>query len=74
MHPYPKYYDRGILTKSSSGKGKIGENSGKEIGTQSSYQRSWKNSRLEKRNFGENSCLRTGTPTDFKKDAVRIPD
>jgi hypothetical protein len=31
-----------------------------------SYQRSWKNSPLEKRNIGENSCLRTGTLTDSK--------
>ncbi len=56
------------LTKSSSknfclGKGKIRENSG--LGTEpQSYQRSWKNSRLEKRNVWENSCLQTGTLID----------
>jgi hypothetical protein len=60
--------------KALAGRGKLGKNSGLETGSQSSYQRSWKNSRLEKRNIGENSCLRTGTLTDFKKDAVRIPD
>jgi hypothetical protein len=31
-----------------------------------SYQRSWKNSRLERGNIRENSCLRTGTLTDSK--------
>jgi hypothetical protein len=31
-----------------------------------SYQRSWKNSRLEKGNIRENSCLRTETLTDSK--------
>jgi hypothetical protein len=28
---------------------------------------------MEKRNIGENSCLRAGTLTDFKKDVMRIP-
>jgi hypothetical protein len=31
-----------------------------------SYQRSWKNSRLKKRNIRENSCLRTETLTVSK--------
>ncbi len=31
-----------------------------------SYPRSWKNSRLQKRNIREKSCLRTGTLTDTK--------
>jgi hypothetical protein len=36
-----------------------GENSRLGTGRQMSYQRSWKNSRLEKRNIQENSCLGT---------------
>ncbi len=59
--------DRGRLTKSSSGKGKIGENSWLETSTQTSYQRSWKNSRWEKRNIGDNPYLRTGALTDSKR-------
>ncbi len=53
--------------KALAGRGKSGENSGLETSTLTSYQRSWKNSRLEKRNIGENSCLRTGTLTDSKR-------
>jgi hypothetical protein len=53
-------YVKGRLSK----RGKIRENLG--TGTQMSYQRSWKNFRLEKRNIRENSCLRTGTLTDSK--------
>jgi hypothetical protein len=66
-YPYTIYKDIGRLIKSSSkkfclGKGKIRENSGLGTETQS-YQRSWKNSRLEKRNIWENSFLQTGTLT-----------
>jgi hypothetical protein len=35
-------------------------------GTQTSFQRSWKNSCREKRIIRENSCLRTVTLTDSK--------
>jgi hypothetical protein len=43
-----------------------GENFRLGTGTQTSYQRSWKKSRLEKRNIWEKSCLQTGTLTDSK--------
>jgi hypothetical protein len=46
--------------------GKIRENSGLEKGTQTSYLRFWKNSRLEKKNIRENSCLRTAILTNSK--------
>ncbi len=49
-----------------NGEKKYEKISGLERGTQMSYQRSWKNSRLEKRNIWENFCLRTGTLTDSK--------
>jgi hypothetical protein len=47
------FYDRGRLSNGSSdnsylGKGKIRENSELGTGTQTSYQRSWKNSRLRR--------------------------
>jgi hypothetical protein len=48
-------------------KGKIRENFRLGTGTQTSYQRSWKKSRLDKRNIREKSCLRTGTLTDSKE-------
>jgi hypothetical protein len=45
-----------------------GENTGKlQAGKRyTKDQRSWKNSRPEKRYFRENSCLRTGTLSDSK--------
>jgi hypothetical protein len=53
IFPYTIYVDREDCPK--------GENTGKfQAGnryTQMSYQKSWKNSRLEKRNIRENSCL-----------------
>jgi hypothetical protein len=59
IYPYTIYVDKGRLPK-------IRENFRLGTGTQMSYQRSWKNSRLEKRNIRENSCLRTETLTDSK--------
>jgi len=53
IYPYTIYVDKGRLPK----KGKIRENFRLGTGTQMSYQRPWKNSRLEKRNIRENSCL-----------------
>jgi hypothetical protein len=47
-------------------KGENMENFRLGTGTETSYQRSWKNSRMEKRNIQENSCRRTGTLTDSK--------
>jgi hypothetical protein len=50
IYPYTSYLDRGGLPMQ---KGKILENLRLGTYTQTSYQRSWKNSRLEKRNNGK---------------------
>jgi hypothetical protein len=49
IYQYTIYVDKGRLPK----RGKYGKISGLEQGTQMSYQRSWKNSRLEKRKSGK---------------------
>jgi hypothetical protein len=60
--PIHKSFRQGKIAQ----KRKIPENFWLGLGTQMSYQRSWKNSRLEKRNIWENSCLPTGSLTDLK--------
>jgi hypothetical protein len=55
----------------SQGKGKIRENLRAENRYTNELSRSWKISRLEKRNIRENSCLRSGTLT-FSKEFCEI--
>jgi hypothetical protein len=62
IYPYTIYVDKGRLPK----RGKYGKSSGWEQVHKWVIKDFWKNSRLEKRNIRENSCLWTETLTDSK--------